>query len=73
MDIKLCDSSSTYFSNVSIGDVFKYIGNVYIKTDERHDINAVNLHTGCMTHFMNEEFVKVIRGSFVEEGAENGY
>lgn len=67
MDIKLRNSSSTYFCNVSVGDVFKYIDNVYIKTDKRHDINAVNLHTGCMTYFIDEEFVEVIRGSFVEE------
>ena len=73
MNIKICDSNTTYFSNISIGDAFKYNGSVYIKTDERHDINAVNLHTGCMTHFVDEEFVEKIRGSFVEEGVDYDY
>lgn len=73
MNINLCNNTSTCFSKIITGDVFTHDGNVYIKTDERHDINAVNLYSGYMTFFTADEIVKRIIGSFVEEGADYDY
>lgn len=67
MNIKLCPRNPEHFNDIEIGSTFMYLGIVYMKTNEQHDINAVNLNTGCLTYFIPTARVSKIRGSFVED------
>lgn len=75
MDIKLCSNKLKEFNDIETGSTFMYLGEVYMKTNNQHDVNAVNLKTGCLTYFTPTAPVAKIIGSFVEEGraAEDGY
>lgn len=48
MKIERKDNNNIYdFWQISIGDVFVFEEDVYIKIDDTNDLNAINLILGC--------------------------
>lgn len=55
----------TFFSELLSGDVFNFLGDLYMKAKEENDLNAVSITKGELTHVEDDAVVKEVVGSFV--------
>jgi hypothetical protein len=55
------------FSEIHMGDVFRYKDVLYMKIPAVDSRNCVTLDRGILAKFSPETFVELVNGSFVEE------
>lgn len=57
MKVSQGESSTVEFIYLKRGDVFKYNGSTYMRTNGNRDIAAVNLEEGELTFFNDDDVV----------------
>lgn len=66
MEIRKVNNYLVPFEQVTRGDVFLYNGEHYMRMEERENcINAVNLFTGGVTNFSDDEIVAPVDNCYL--------
>lgn len=66
MEIRRVNNYVVSFDKITQGEVFLFNGEHYMRTEEFRDyVNAINLFTGGITHFLNDEIVAPIDNCYL--------
>lgn len=70
MNIRVEEPKMVQFSLLSLGDVFKYKNNYYLKiemieAEHDDDINAISLRDGCGCSFIYSDLVELVEHELI--------